>query len=258
MSKNLSCAAGRENIMKKTGLSQETLKIIACVTMLIDHVGASVVETQFFETPSVALSSLYFAMRIIGRVAFPIYCFLLAEGAHYTRSPRNYAIRLSIGVLLSELPFDFALFGGLTWAYQSVMVTLLLGFGMLELMKKCPKYWMKLLAVIPFALAAQWLNTDYGGYGVAVVALFGLTRELPHCREIQLVGLSILCILMNSAEVSFGAIEVPIELFAVFSMIPICLYSGRKATASKAVQLGFYLFYPVHLAVLAVVMKVCY
>ena len=70
--------------MKKSGLSQETLKIIACVTMLIDHVGATVVESQFFVTPFDGIYYLYFAMRIIGRVAFPIYCFLLAEGAHYT------------------------------------------------------------------------------------------------------------------------------------------------------------------------------
>lgn len=244
--------------MKKQGLSQETLKIIACVTMLIDHVGATVVLEQYFETLSIGLYNLYYVMRIIGRIAFPIYCFLLAEGAHYTRNPRNYALRLFVGALLSELPFDVALFGGWTWGNQSVMVTLLLGFGMLELMKKCPKYWMKLPAVIPFALAAQWLNTDYGGYGVAVVALFGLTRELPHRREVQLVGLTGLCLLMNSATISFGTVQIPIELFAIFSMIPICLYSGRKATASKAVQLSFYLFYPVHLAVLAVIMTLCY
>ena len=244
--------------MKKSGLSQETLKIIACVTMLIDHVAASVVQTQFFEMPSSGLAGLYFTMRIIGRIAFPIYCFLLAEGVHYTHSPRNYAIRLLIGALLSEPGFDIALFGGWTWENQSVMVTLLLGFGALELMKKCPGYWMKLLAIVPFALAAEWLKTDYGGYGVAVIGLFGLTRELPHCREIQLVGLTGLCLLMDSVEVSVGMIQIPIELFAVFSMIPICLYSGRKATASRAVQLGFYLFYPVHLAVLALIMKLCF
>ena len=87
--------------MKKSGLSQETLKIIACVTMLIDHVGATVVESQFFVTPFDGIYYLYFAMRIIGRVAFPIYCFLLAEGAHYTHNPRKYALRLFIGALLS-------------------------------------------------------------------------------------------------------------------------------------------------------------
>lgn len=214
--------------MKKSGLSQETLKIIACVTMLIDHVGATVVESQFFVTPSDGIYYLYFAMRIIGRVAFPIYCFLLAEGAHYTHDPRKYALRLFIGALLSEPGFDFALFGGWTWENQSVMVTLLLGFGMVELMKKCPKYWMKLLAVVPFFFAAEWMKTDYGGYGVAIVALFWLTRELPNRRMIQLVGLAALCLMMNNAAISFGVIQIPIELFALFAMIPICLYSGRK------------------------------
>ena len=111
--------------------------MIAIVTMLIDHVGATVVESQFFVTPSDGIYYLYFAMRIIGRVAFPIYCFLLAEGAHYTHDPRRYALRLFVGALLSEPGFDFALFGGWTWEHQNVMVTLLLGFGMVALMKKC-------------------------------------------------------------------------------------------------------------------------
>ena len=77
--------------MKKSGLSQETLKIIACVTMLIDHVGATVVESQFFVTPFDGIYYLYFAMRIIGRVAFPIYCFLLAEAVWLEHGNRHSA-----------------------------------------------------------------------------------------------------------------------------------------------------------------------
>lgn len=241
--------------MKRPVLSQETLKTIACVTMLIDHVGATVVERMFVRAPSLWLYSLYYIMRIIGRAAFPIYCFLLAEGAHYTHNPRNYALRLFAGVLLSELPFDFGLFGGWTWAYQSVMVTMLLGFGMLELMKKCPNFWMKLLAVVPFALAAEWMKTDYGGYGVVMIALFGLTRGLPCCRQVQFAGMAALCLAMDSALVPIGPVRIPVELFALFAMIPIAQYSGRKATSNRAVQWGFYLFYPVHLTVLAVIMK---
>lgn len=86
--------------MPKRGLSQETLKIIACVTMLLDHIGATF-------CPGIGL-------RIVGRIAFPIYCFLLAEGVHYTHSPKKYGLRLLIGALLSEIPFDLLFFGELT------------------------------------------------------------------------------------------------------------------------------------------------
>ena len=72
---------------KKQGLSQEGLKLIACVTMLIDHIGAAFVPWMW--------------LRMVGRIAFPIYCFLLAEGAFYTRNPRRYGARLAVGALLA-------------------------------------------------------------------------------------------------------------------------------------------------------------
>lgn len=117
--------------MERKGLSQEGLKLIACLTMLIDHIGAVFVPGYY----------LYYSMRIIGRIAFPIYCFLLAEGFHYTRSPGKYALRLTIGMVLSEIPFDLALEGRLTLAYQSVMVTLLLGLLAAWAMEKCGSWW---------------------------------------------------------------------------------------------------------------------
>ena len=58
---------------------------------------------------------------------------------------------------------------------------------------------------------------------------------------------------LNSARIPVGGYLIPIEMFSVLAMVPIALYSGRKATSSKAVQWGFYLFYPVHLTVLVFV-----
>ena len=118
--------------MKQRGLSQEGLKIIACVTMLIDHIGA-------------VLLPQYFSLRMIGRIAFPIYCFLLVEGAHYTKNPGKYALRLGIGMLLSELPFDLAFSRGWSWGYQSVMVTLLLVFLALKCMERTKNIFLKML-----------------------------------------------------------------------------------------------------------------
>lgn len=61
----------------RRSLSQESLKLIACVTMLLDHIGAVFLPGYY----------TYYALRILGRLSFPIYCFLLVEGAHHTRNP---------------------------------------------------------------------------------------------------------------------------------------------------------------------------
>ena len=223
--------------MKKSGLSQEMLKLIACVTMLIDHAGA-------------VLFPQYLSLRIIGRIAFPIYCFLLSEGVFYTKSPKKYGIRLGVGAILSELPFDLALFGCITLQYQSVMITLLLGFVMGICMKRVSKPHWQVLLIIPFAIIAQWLNTDYGGWGIALIALFILSRNLPQRLLVQTVGMAAICYLMDSFVMSIGGLRVPIEVFALAAMVPIALYSGEKQSQSKTLQWAFYLFYPVHLTVL--------
>ena len=227
--------------MKKKIFSQEGLKILACVTMLLDHAGAVFM-------PSVANYSLYYALRIIGRLAFPIYCFLLAEGVAHTKNPVKYGLRLFAGILLAEIPFDLALFGRFSWAHQSVMVTLFLGFGMALIMQKLDRT--KLVPVIAFAFLAELFRTDYGAWGIFMIALFVMTRDRKDRNNLQVIGMVIICWFMNSAAVQIFGVRVPIELFAVLALIPIFLYTGKKRTVSKGIQIGFYLFYPVHLLVL--------
>lgn len=227
--------------MNKKIFSQEGLKIIACVTMLLDHIGAVFM-------PSIVNYNLYYALRIVGRLAFPIYCFLLAEGVAHTKNPVKYGLRLFVGILLAEIPFDLALFGRFTWDHQSVMVTLFLGFGMALIIQKLDRT--KLVPVIAFAFLAELFRTDYGAWGVGMIALFVLTRERKDRNMIQMLMLAAICYLMNSASVPIFGIRLPIELFAVLALIPIFLYTGKKSTGSKAVQTMFYLFYPVHLLVL--------
>ena len=221
---------------KKRGLSQEGLKLIACVTMLIDHIGAAFMPSMLW-------------LRVVGRIAFPIYCFLLAEGAFYTRNPRRYGTRLAVGALLAELPFELLFFGGISMSHSSVMVTLLLGFVAIESMKKFPRFWP--LVFFGCAVAAEALGTDYGGLGVMLMVFFALTRE--RSKVVQTIGVFIICWMIGGYEWRFGPVYVPIEIVGVLAMVPICLYSGRKATRSKAVQWAFYLFYPVHLTVLLLI-----
>ena len=224
---------GRGNPVKSGGLSQEGLKLIACVTMLLDHVGAVLF-------PGVGL-------RIIGRTAFPIYCFLLAEGARHTRSPGRYALRLGVGAVLAEVPFDLLFFGGLTPEHQSVMVTLLLGLGMALWMRR--GRW-KIVPMILCAAAAQWLNSDYGWAGIVMIWIFVVTERVERKRLWQALLLAAVCLSMDSMRISLAGLRVPIQVFAVLALIPIGCYSGCKRTGSRMAQWGFYLFYPVHLVLL--------
>ena len=201
--------------MEKRGLSQETLKVIACVTMLLDHIGAMLVGNSMTESG--------LPLRIIGRISFPIFCFLLAEGAYYTKNPQKYALRLLIGMLLSEIPYD------------------------LEAVRREENNVVKLLIMVGGIVLGELFKSDYGGFGVLMVLMFSLTRG--HLW-IQTGCLAVIAWVMNSAKLLVFGVMVPIEIFAVFAMIPIGLYSGKKASGSKVVQWAFYLFYPVHLTVL--------
>ncbi len=230
--------------MKKC-LPQEGLKLIACITMFIDHVGAVFFPYQYW-------------LRIIGRLAFPIYCFLLVQGSRYTHDSKRYGLRLAIGAVLSEFSFDYLFFGGVTLAHQSVMVTLLIGFVMLQWLKYVKKLG-PVGSVLPLAvcfLAAEALNTDYGGWGIAMIWLLAVTGENWSGWLLRLAGLAAVGLLMNSFKLSLGPIRVPVQLFAVFSLIPIFLYSGKKLTRSKFAQTAFYLFYPAHLTFLLAVLVI--
>lgn len=224
--------------MKTKELSQEGLKLMACFTMLLDHIGAVLM-------PSMAL-------RAIGRIAFPLYCFLLVEGVAHTRNEKKYAKRLFIGALLAEIPFDFLFYGGMNWKSQSVMVTLLLGFFMITWARK-KGYILFPLSICFFA--AEFLGTDYGGWGIALIALFYITAEKSWAKLLQFIGMALIFWCMDSYRIPVCGYKVPIEMFGLLAMLPIALYSGRKMTYSKAVQWGFYLFYPLHMIVLFLMVR---
>lgn len=209
------------------------MKIIACITMLVDHIGA-----VFFPGSGI---------RIIGRVSFPIYCYLLTEGVHYTSNQRCYGRRLLTGVILAEIPFDLLFFGAWYWGKQSVMLTLFVGYLFCVMASRLSNPAGGVLLLIPFVWLGELLRVDYGGWGVMMIGMFCLTRELPGCRLYQTVLLLILCGMMSKAVISVGAMVIPLQIFAVLAMVPICLYDGRKTIAAKWVRRGFYLFYPAHL-----------
>ena len=107
--------------MQKRGLSQEGLKLIACITMLLDHIGATILLAclhRYTGADRALLLTWYEILRTIGRISFPIYCFLLNEGTVYTRNPKRYGLRLLGLMILSEIPYDLTFYGTVNWQHR--------------------------------------------------------------------------------------------------------------------------------------------
>ncbi len=220
------------------------LKLIAICTMFIDHMG----HTLF---PGVMW------LRCIGRIAFPIFCFLIAEGCIYTHDRKKYAARLLVFALLSEIPFNLMTAGWVWNPYdQNVLWTLLAGALVCWLMD----WALKKRTVPAFVLtgavmvAAYWLlelaGTDYGGWGMLLVAAFYACQRSRYGRVVKMAA--------EAYGVAFFSIAVmggvlSIELWCLWALVPIWLYNGQRGFSNKAVQYGFYAFYPVHILVLSLI-----
>lgn len=214
-------------------LSGAQLKTIAMITMLIDHMAVVLIEQPYPYVTDLmtwdGLTILYTACRLIGRLAFPIFAFLLAVGFFHTRDIRKYALRLGLFALLSEIPFDYALLGGLHWGYQNIFFTLLIGLIMLQLVQNAKPWLLKGFFFLLAALVAHLLRVDYGWFGVAIIGVMALFTKNPARFTIP------------------AAIMLLYQYTAPLAMIPIRQYDGSRGNQNKWVM---YAFYPVHLAVL--------
>lgn len=239
-------------------ISGSTLKLIALVTMLIDHIGAAVLYRMCMiwnvttartawiaEIPFERLVEAYNITRDIGRIAFPIYCFLMVEGFQRTHNRRKYALRMLFFALVSEIPFDLAFSSKvLEFEHQNVFFTLFLGLlAMIVTDIIEQKIWdcknpvwnnmiqsaLTLFSVGAFAGAAWLMHTDYNAFGViAIMLLYCFRRN-------------------RVSQMLVGAMAFLWERTAVLAFFPIACYNGERGLKLKYV---FYLFYPFHLLIL--------
>ena len=231
------------------GLTSNMLRVIAVLLMVSDHVWATYMSFGNW-------------MTYIGRMAFPIFAFQIAEGFVHTKNFKKYALRLLGFALVSELPFN--LFYSSRWFnpyHQNVMFTLLLGLLAIKVIDNLKKNHkakdiaLSVLWLLLIALASVIGFVDYGFNGVLMVVLFYICRNFPFAWVAQLVGMVCINVIFFEGQVIpfeiFGnSVEIPTQAFAVFSLIPIWLYGGRKGVSNKALQYGFYAFYPVHMIIL--------
>lgn len=251
-----------------TRFSAEQLKKIALVCMTIDHAAVGLIEQS--ELASGAAWSLCgTAMRLVGRVAFPLFAFMIAEGAVYTRDRGRYALRLLLLAVVSKIPFNLVAGGG-TLAYpadQNTVFTLFLGLlaiwagdlicggrpgavhgngrtagngsgrTTVERRRIPASYerYVRVLAAVPFGLAAYYLKTDYDFLGVMLIAILYTLRAEPQLRT-MVCGTLLLCMYMN-----FYGVAACVAIFLINR------YNGEKGGVSGKI---FYVFYPLHLLVI--------
>ncbi len=233
---------------KWQGISGSTLKLLAVVTMLTDHIAATVLARMLRAGAGQELYMVYSAMRQIGRIAFPIYCFMLVEGLEHTRNRWRYAARLGIFALISEIPFDLAFSSEvLEFGYQNVFFTLTIGLVTLIVIEEIGKrqggsedgerrtFAGVVLTVLTAAAGmglSALLRTDYSCYGVACILVLYFFRRR---RMLALV-------MGYAAFVLFLG-----EIAALPAFLALALYRGRKGYSCKYF---FYGFYPLHLLLL--------
>lgn len=245
-------------------MSAFTLRILAVCLMIVDH--AAIALPLHYP--------LYLLMRGLGRLAFPLFAFLIANGYRYTKNPTRYGARLLICGLLSEVPFDlFFLHTPFSPQRQNVFFTLFLGLLAIYACDLFRKRRLRLpMAVLAIAavLGADLLRTDGGGIGVLMILAFYLLPARPFqiaicavfaCRNL---GFSLLRSLKNAllsaaAPVLSVTRSDLLALCAVLAIIPILLYNHKKGptptsrAGALCLKYGFYLLYPLHLLLLSLV-----
>lgn len=249
-------------------MSSFVIKLLALLTMLIDHVGATLVPYG---------TTMWWTFRIIGRLAFPIFCFCVAEGMRHTRSRGKYLLRLLIFALISEIPFDLAFHGAL-WSFegQNVMFTFLFavaGITVFEQPKLLAKFErstekssdtyayagaeevIKTFALAACAGLAYVLDTDYGLFGVLLVYAFYFGAKVSKlfsyiCAAVTIAAMSAFYYYTPGFGINWQFFG--LQCCAAAALLPIALYNGKRGPKMKWL---FYVFYPAHLTVLYFVMR---
>ena len=217
-------------------LDGTALKLIALASMVLDHVGDNFFPEQLW-------------MRVLGRIAMPLFAFCVAEGYCHTRDRGRYLLRLGVFALVSEIPFDLVTAGeALEFSHQNIMLTFFWAILALLCYERLTagngskgRLALGCLVLLAAGLVSLLLGMDYNVLALGLVFLFTLLREKPLAVR-GLAGMAYHALLRN----------VGIYWFGLLGFIPIFLYNGRRGRGLKWL---FYLFYPGHLLLIYLVKR---
>ena len=226
-------------------LSGAWLKLIAILSMLIDHVNKALIYPNLVSNDGV-LTTVSNIFDIIGRIAFPLFCFMLVEGYFKTRSRKKYLLNLLIFGVISEVPFDMfttASFFNMNWnnvmfTVAFVLITIWIIDILKERMQKLPKtlwYFASFIIVIIMCIAAMYLSLDYEHHAILIGYFFYLFHDVP------------------LLAIPFGYASMYTQPWALLGFGLTLTYNGKRGKQNKMLN---YWFYPAHLLILGI-LRLC-
>ncbi|MCH5171727.1 MAG: hypothetical protein J1F31_02715 [Erysipelotrichales bacterium] len=264
------------------------IRIIAIITMVIDHLAILLVN---FDLMSLESNTYYF-MRLLGRLSFPLFAFGIVEGVLHSKNIKKYLMRLGImavGITLAIIIIEKA-FGFILIFVDNIFLTLFLGALSISLIKK--KNWISFFSIIPIGLSifgnyyilAPYFVPQYGIYGVLMILFMYLGNIIAHiiskkqaakanlnysdyittsyyqqnvnllyAAAIVIVNV-IFYVLVKFIPSLNETILMFIQDYSIISIIFMILYSGKRGYDSKWYRTFNYLFYPMHLVLLYVIL----
>lgn len=217
------------------------LKLFALVCMAIDH---------FFKT-GLLLENTFTV--IVGRLAFPIFAFCVAEGIYYTHSKLKYTLTLFIFAVISEIPFDYAFFKSFNWGHQNVMWTFFFAVSAITFAEEISKKFkieswiVRPFFYILFPVFGMFFLVDYDIMGIIYVMIAYSIKKLNVNDICKYIFIIILNIVFTLPWILIGATT---QAWGLLALIPIAMYSGKRGSKSKVWKFLFYTFYPAHLALI--------
>lgn len=208
------------------------LKIIALITMFTDHLAIA--------AHGVIPIWMYYVMRGFGRLAFPIFAFCIVQGFIHTSSVKKYIIRMFAAALISEVPFNMLNYGSFFSGTGcnimfSFLISLIVLWGISRIKERNVMGILAVLAIVIIGAFAAWeIKSDYSFRCVILVAAMYITR---FDKKTMLIASAV--ILLSDVNL--------IGLCALFALIPIAMYNGKRG---KSLKYLFYAFYPLHMLIL--------
>ena len=230
-----------------------TLHIMAMAFMLCDHLWGTIIPGNDWLT-------------CVGRIAFPIFAFLIVEGYFHTKNLKKYVGRLLLFAFLSEIPFDLAMGSRLFYPiHQNVLWSFLISIGLIhwnERVRQTGKLWLRLpvgcVSVLLGYVVGLITMVDYYHAGILTVLVFYFFRQ----KKWWSYAGQLLCLWYINVEM-LGGFSYEVQIFgqtrflmrqglALLALLPVWLYRGKQGYHSKWLQYVYYGFYPLHLLILGV------